>query len=247
MPSATTGHTIEKLQVIFSQFGLPEVATDNGPKLVSEDFRSLRGNAILHTASNGLAERAVQTVKKFSRKQLLENRLPGDKRSIQLKIPNFLFRYRTAPHVVTGNTPAELFLGRLPRTRLVFLKPGFVNARRGKQHEAKKRVEEQARTMEFNVEDKVRVRNVRAERVGWAIGKVTKKISALTFKVRVAVKIRFVYGEHLRPRALNGFDAGRNSPVDKGGQKRIQITRIRILGTTPIVLTTKNLLFPVVL
>lgn len=48
------------------------------------------------------------------------------------------------------------------------------------------------------------VRNIRGEEVGWARGKVTKKISALTFKVRVAGKNRFVRGEHLRPRALNG-------------------------------------------
>ncbi len=73
----TSGSTsvivIEHLRTLFAQFGLLEtIVSDNGSCFMSEEFSSfLLANGIkhiisapYHPASNGLAERAVQIVKK---------------------------------------------------------------------------------------------------------------------------------------------------------------------------------------
>ncbi len=57
-----------------------------------------------HPASNGLAERAVQTFK-AGMKKLQEG-------SLETKILRFLFNYRLTPHSSTGVSPAELMFGR---------------------------------------------------------------------------------------------------------------------------------------
>ena len=72
MPSITSTQTIEKLRIVFATHGLPrKVVTDNGSSFTSEEFRTFMANngivhvttAPYHPSSNGLAERAVQTVK----------------------------------------------------------------------------------------------------------------------------------------------------------------------------------------
>ena len=72
MSLTTTAATVEKLRSLFAQFGLPEVlVSDNGPNFVSSEFNEfLHRNgvkqvtsALAHPASNGLAERAIKTVK----------------------------------------------------------------------------------------------------------------------------------------------------------------------------------------
>ena len=62
-----------------------------------------------HPASNGLAERAVQTVKSGLAK------MDGN---IDEQLHRFLFRYRLTPHSTTGLLPAELLLGRKLRCSL---------------------------------------------------------------------------------------------------------------------------------
>ena len=73
----TSSCVIEELRSLFARFGLPEmVVTDNGTCFVSSEFEQfLRSNGVKHTtsapyhpASNGLAERAVQTVKRGLKK-----------------------------------------------------------------------------------------------------------------------------------------------------------------------------------
>lgn len=73
MESTTTTKTIEKLGEIFSRFGSPvQLVSDNGPQLVSQEittFLQAKGiqhirSAPFHLATNGLAERFVQTLKK---------------------------------------------------------------------------------------------------------------------------------------------------------------------------------------
>ena len=72
MNSTTTEKTIEVLRDMFSRYGLPEqLVSDNGPQFASDEFgvflrknnvKHLRG-APYHPATNGQAERFVQTFK----------------------------------------------------------------------------------------------------------------------------------------------------------------------------------------
>ncbi len=123
MTSTTSTATIQQLWSIFATFGLPEVlVSDNGPNFKSAEFELfLRRNGIrhktsppYHPATNGLAERAVQTVK---------NGLKMTHGSLQDRLSWFLFTYRNMPQSTTGVSPAELLLGRRLRSPLDLLKP----------------------------------------------------------------------------------------------------------------------------
>lgn len=63
--------------------------------------RSMRGLSF--------AERAVQTLKEALK--------------LATRLAHFLFQYRNTPHTMTGRSPAELLLGRKPRTLLHLLHP----------------------------------------------------------------------------------------------------------------------------
>ncbi len=96
---ATT--TIERLRLSFSTHGLPElVVSDNGLAFSSVEFEEfLQQNGVkhlttahYHPASNGLGERAVQTVKEGIKK------MTGP---LELRLTRFLFKYRVTPQSTT--------------------------------------------------------------------------------------------------------------------------------------------------
>ena len=75
--SSTSAVTIEKLRDAFSRFGLPEmIVSNNRTCFTSEEFKQfLKANGIrhersapYHPATNGLEERAVQTLKEGLKK-----------------------------------------------------------------------------------------------------------------------------------------------------------------------------------
>ena len=74
MKTATSINTIEHLRNIFATYGLPEMlVTDNASYFTSQKFQDFAKinrichvtSAPYHPASNGLAERSVQTVRVF--------------------------------------------------------------------------------------------------------------------------------------------------------------------------------------
>jgi len=98
---------------MFATHGLPRtVVSDNGSVLISSEFENFQQKngirhirtALYHPASNGLAERAVQTLK-----QGLKKLTDG---CLDTKLFRFLFQYRITPHTTTGQTPAQLLMGR---------------------------------------------------------------------------------------------------------------------------------------
>ena len=99
------------------------IVTDNGTGFVSQDFKVfLEKNGIKHVtsalhhqASNGLAERAVQAVKKGLKKV--------SKGSIKEHLAKVLLSYRITPHTTMGVSLSELQIERRPRTVLDLLKP----------------------------------------------------------------------------------------------------------------------------
>ena len=112
MSTITSTATAQCCRKLFATFGVPVVlVTDSGPSFVSEEFEQfLKKNAIhhkksppYHPATNGLAERAIQTVKKGLKKM--------KSGSLQDKLSRLLFRYRNTPQSTTGTTPSQLLLG----------------------------------------------------------------------------------------------------------------------------------------
>ena len=126
-PSTPSNCVIEELRTMFVKFGLPEtIITNNGSCFVSEEFETfLRSNGIRHVtsapyhlASNGLAEHALQIVKRG-----LTKVTSG---SMNTRLAKVLFSHRITPQTTTGVSPAELLLGTRPRTRLDLLHPNTV-------------------------------------------------------------------------------------------------------------------------
>ncbi len=122
--SATTAATVDKLRMAFATHGLPEVVvSDNGSCFTSQEFETFMSrngiqhltSAPYHPASNGLAERAVQTFKQGMRK------MPEG--SVETKVSRFLFKYRITPHSITGRSPAEMLMNRKPRSTLDLVYP----------------------------------------------------------------------------------------------------------------------------
>lgn len=92
---------------------------------------------LYHPASNGAAERLVETAKKVLLKQVLEEDFTGIKHSWLERLDSFLMSYRNTPNSMTDRTPAELFLKRQPRVILLLLKPSFIDTMHEKQNQLK--------------------------------------------------------------------------------------------------------------
>lgn len=116
--TATAATTVDTLRCIFARFGLPRtVVSDNGPQFTSaETARFFRENGVRHITtapyypqSNGLAERAVRTIKEGLKKSQVG--------TLQSRLAKFLLRYRTTP-TREEQSPAEMLLGFQPLTRL---------------------------------------------------------------------------------------------------------------------------------
>ncbi|XP_023246669.1 uncharacterized protein K02A2.6-like [Copidosoma floridanum] len=116
--------TINICKEVFARFGNPSVLVfDNGRTFTSNDFKNfLKENGITHKctapyhpATNGQAEKFVQTIKLALKKCKSTQNLQADLQKI-------LAQYRTMPHTGTGVTPAELLFGRQIRCKLDLLK-----------------------------------------------------------------------------------------------------------------------------
>ncbi len=123
----TTESTIQLLQKICSTHGYPKViVSDNAPVFTSIEFRTFchehgitnKYIAPNHPATNGLAERNVQTLKR--RLKAIEN----ESGSIQEKIQRILLKYRATP-LASGKSPAENYLNRKIRLRMDAIFPAI--------------------------------------------------------------------------------------------------------------------------
>lgn len=125
--STTAEATCQLLDGLFAAYGAPvTLVSDNGPQFAAGEFKSFlqksgvkfhKLSAPYHPATNGQAERYVQTVKKALKA------MGTTASNLQANINEFLQQYRKAPHTETGESPAKLFLGRNIRTRLDLVRP----------------------------------------------------------------------------------------------------------------------------
>ena len=192
MNSSKSKPTIEQLRKIFATHGLPiSYVSDNGPCFVSEEFATFsKRNGIqhiftapYHPASNGQAERNVQTFKVTLKKIGDEG---GD--SIETKVSRFLFTYRITPQTTTNCSPAELLFKRRLRSTLTLLKPDMYNKVKVKQTVAERNSHRMRSLREFSVDEKVLLRNY-GQGDKWIRGHVFKRTGPVTYNIQIGNNI----------------------------------------------------------
>ena len=182
MKSITSAKTIEKLRILFANHGIPQkIVSDNGPSFTSDEFkRFMQANGILHVTSaqyhpstNGLAERAVQTMKQGLR-QMKEG-------SVQEKLSRFLLKYRITPHSTTGVAPSELLMGRRLRSRLDLLHPDLTDTVANKLTHDRKKPDRH-----FTVGDLVYVEDFTVSRTTkWIPGVVQEVTGPVSYQIKL--------------------------------------------------------------
>eukprot|EP00731_Ephydatia_muelleri_P037838 Em0575g5a len=195
---------IQALRRVFSTHGLPQIlVSDNGAAFSSSEFQTFVArngfkhvrSAPYHPATNGLAERAVQTVKDALKKT------SGD---IDTRLSRFLFQYRLTPHSSTGQSPAKLLLGRVPRSHLDFLFPDVADNVKQNQQRQKQNHDQRATERFFVVGDKVYALNHRGTPT-WLPGTVSAVSGSrsLTIKFSDGRESRY-HADHVRAREQDG-------------------------------------------
>eukprot|EP00079_Xenopus_tropicalis_P016020 XP_004914327.1 PREDICTED: uncharacterized protein K02A2.6-like [Xenopus tropicalis] len=187
MDSTTSCKTIEVLRGLFSRYGIPEtLVSDNGPQFTSEEFECfLKSNGVkhvrsapFHPATNGLAERFVQTFKH----SLKASKEP---KPLQQRLDAFLLQYRNTPHSTTKEAPAMLFLHRRLRTRLDLIKPSVKQTVEQAQEVQCSYRALHAKERDFGVGDSVLVRDYRRGGEKWKTGTVSSQSGPVSYTVQV--------------------------------------------------------------
>eukprot|EP00731_Ephydatia_muelleri_P018626 Em0011g666a len=209
--SCSSQQAIKFLRHVFSTHGLPEVlVSDNGSAFISEEFQmfvkrsSIRHitSAPYHPASNGLAERGVKSFKEALKKS------SGD---VETRLASFLFAYRLTPHSTTGVSPAELLLGRRPRSLLDSLHPDLASKVSICQERQKAAHDKHAKARSFVTGDRVYIRSFGGS-PDWIPGVVTG-VTKLALLVKLGNgKVVRRHVDHVRARS----DADANDQQEEG-------------------------------
>ena len=132
-------------------------------------------SAPYHPSTNGLAERAVQVLKK-GLKKVTEG-------TIHSHLSKILMCYRITPESTTGSSPAELLLGKQPRTRLDLLRPNLeVNVEK-KQLQQKVDHDRHAKGRVFKTGTLVYARNFGSGHT-WTPGHIVERSGPVSFMVK---------------------------------------------------------------
>lgn len=189
MTTTTSAKTIECFEEVIARHGLFDVlVTDNGPQLISKEFRDFAEKtsfehittAYYHPQSNGRAEKFVDLLKTGLRKA---------KGSADQKLREFLLAYRSTPSYALGNkSPAQLMLGRSMKSRLDLLKPGQTPAsKRNTTMEERFNFAHGARWKEFSIGDDVwyKLHNVQKNSWEWTSATVVGRVGTVNYKLRL--------------------------------------------------------------
>ncbi|KAJ8898451.1 hypothetical protein PR048_003811 [Dryococelus australis] len=173
----TSKSSIKILKDIFSRNGFPEVMkSDNATIFTSEEFAQFCREAGIfqkfcaagHPATNGLAERNVQTLKHRLATMSNQN-MP-----IHQKVWEILFRYRVTP-LSNGKSPAEQYLNRPIRIQLDAM-------RLIKCHESPAPTQP---ACQFSEGERISARYYLNNKAHWKCGKVLKKLGNLHYLVEL--------------------------------------------------------------
>ncbi|UYV76723.1 K02A2.6-like, partial [Cordylochernes scorpioides] len=230
MRETTTRKTIEQLRRLFSSYGLPEeLVSDNGPQFTGSEMKGfLEGNGIkqtlipaYHPQSNGLAERAVRTIKTALDKN---KRKIGD--TIQDTLSKVLLAYRSTPHVTTGKTPSELFIGRALRTRVALIHPSLASRVRDQQARQMK-YDRRTHLEEFQIDDLVWCKNFRGGDK-CIPGKIVGKKGTRVYTILIHGQVKAYHRDQIRKRWRNGEE-------DESGDGERQPEHSRGAGPSAII------------
>ena len=117
------------------------------------------------------------------------------------KVSDLLFRYRNIPYSTTGKRPAELFLKRVPKTRLSFLKPSLQESVEYHQEVAKTSSDcVNPKDRKVHLFQKVRILNLRGGGEKWIKASLIHIEGMRTYVVRtVNGKERSIHIDHIIP------------------------------------------------
>lgn len=199
----TADHTIDALQQIFSMEGLPDtIVTDNGTQFVSNVFNNFcvkfnikhLTSPVFHPASNGEAERFVQTFK-----QSVEKNIKGRK-SLVNAVRFVLSSYRISPHpCLNWRSPAEVLHGRQPKNLLSLFLPR--NVLRATNDKTETKCNSNCKP-KFCVGDLIYARNY-AFGAKWFDGVITKNLGSMMYIVRTDRGLWRRHQNQLQPRFLD--------------------------------------------
>lgn len=179
IPDMTTDTTINRLREYFVTYGVPSIiVSDRGVQFTSDQFQAfLKRNNITHKmgapyhpATNGQAERFVQTFKDKLKA------LKCERKDVQFELYKILMAYRRTVHPATGQSPSMLVFGRQMKSRLDLLVPACVP------EESFRGGEESVRR--FAINERVAVRDFLGSSK-WKFGAVTERLGKLHYMIEL--------------------------------------------------------------
>ena len=148
-------------------------------------------SAPYHPATNGLAERAVQSVKEGLRK--------AKEGSLQTKLSRFLYQYRLSPHTTTGVSPSELLIGRRMRSHLDLVLPSTKSCVITQQFRQKQHHDYHAHSRTFTLDDHVFVKNFTSSCPKWFPGKIIAVRGLVSYDQLMDGTVVHRHLDHIRP------------------------------------------------
>ena len=196
MATTTSWCTIKALLCLIATHGLPDrIVSDNGPQFTSAEFaRFCQQNGIRHTfsapyhpATNGEAERFVQTFKRAMKCR------KATAFTVPVELSKFLFTYRNTPHSTTGESPASLLMGRRVRWKLDLLKPAL--DKKCQQDDSQKG-KGNTEMRQFVEGETVLVRLYGTDK--WGVGQVKERLGCLHYNVNIQGRVVKRHVDQLR-------------------------------------------------
>ena len=216
--TTTTTATITALRNLFAKYGLPlQICSDNGPQFTSAEFEHFcKQNGVkhirvapYHAASNGMAERMVQSFK-----QCLTASQSSHCTTQQI-IDRFLLTYRSCKHPTTACTPASLFLGRELRTRLSLVRPSVGLQVANSQSSQKQYHDIHVKYREFYPGDAVLVQDIRKEDTWW-LGTIAERTAPKSYTVVLRDgRVWKRHVDHLRRSTMSNDMTSMDEPDDR--------------------------------
>ena len=214
--SATSRNTIDHLRTLFATHGIPEVlVSDNGTPFTSTEFTEFTSRngirhiktAPYHPSSNGLAERAVKTVKEGLKKCNVVG-------SLNCQLARLLFQYRITPHSTTGTSPAELLFNRQIRSHLSQAQPDLSIHVESRQLAQKRYHDFHAKERLFQIGDAVFVKNFSSGPT-WLSGIIKEVRGPVSYTVTLSDnRVVRKHVDQIRPRTVTTNETEHTTSAD---------------------------------